>query len=196
MLALAAEAVRAGGLSTFDIEMGDLALFDALVDALDIPSGWRSRLYEIKVGAEATRALIRDVQFHKVTDTPEHVDFQRLAPGERIRVAVAVVFHNELTSVGLKRGGVLNVVRHEVEFHCPATAIPEYITLDLDGTDIGDSLHISAVKLPEGVTPVISDRDFTIATIAGSSAMKPEPEEGVEAAEEEAEAEEEKGEEE
>ena len=78
-------------------------------------SGWRSRLFEVKVGETTSRVLIRDVQFHPVTDQPVHVDFQRLAPGEKIRVAVAVVFHNELTSPGLKRGGVLNVVRHSVE---------------------------------------------------------------------------------
>ncbi|RUV47161.1 50S ribosomal protein L25, partial [Mesorhizobium sp. M5C.F.Ca.IN.020.14.1.1] len=99
---------------------------------------------------------------------------------------VPVHFINEDKSPGIKRGGVLNIVRHEVEFHCPANAIPEFITVDLTGTDIGDSIHISAVKLPAGVKPVISDRDFTVATIAGSAAMKPEAEETVEAAEPEA----------
>jgi large subunit ribosomal protein L25 len=95
---------------------------------------------------------------------------------------VPVHFINEDKSPGIKRGGVLNIVRHEVEFHCPANAIPEFITVDLTGADIGDSIHISAVKLPAGVKPVISDRDFTVATIAGSSAMKPETEETAEAA--------------
>jgi len=89
-----------------------------------------------------------------------------------------VHFINEEQSPGIKRGGVLNIVRHEVEFHCPANAIPEFITVDLTGPDIGDSIHISAVKLPEGVRPVIQDRDFTIATIAGSAAMKPGEAEG------------------
>ncbi|HMM63386.1 MAG TPA: 50S ribosomal protein L25, partial [Mesorhizobium sp.] len=81
-------------------------------------------------------------------------------------------------SPGIKRGGTLNVVRHEVEFHCPANAIPDFITVDLEGADIGDSIHISAVKLPAGVKPVISDRDFTIATIAGTAAAKSEEEAG------------------
>jgi large subunit ribosomal protein L25 len=89
-----------------------------------------------------------------------------------VNVNVPVHFINEEKSPGIKRGGVLNVVRHEVEFHCPANAIPEFITVDLSGAEIGDSIHISAVQLPAGVKPVISDRDFTIATVAGSSAMK------------------------
>jgi large subunit ribosomal protein L25 len=100
-----------------------------------------------------------------------------------VNVNVPVHFENEEKSPGLKRGGVLNIVRHEVEFHCPANAIPEFISIDLTGRDIGESIHISAVKLPEGVRPVIHDRDFTIATIAGSSAMKPEAAEPTEEAE-------------
>ena len=103
--------------------------------------------------------------------------------GERfIEVMVPVVFLNELASPGLKRGGVLNIVRHEVEFHCPANAIPEFITVDLTGADIGDSIHISSVKLPAGVRPVIQERDFTLATIAGSAAMRPETDAPAEAA--------------
>ena len=103
-----------------------------------------------------------------------HVDFLRVGKNTLVSVDIPVHFINEEKSPGIKRGGVLNVVRHEVEFLCPANAIPEFITIDLDGTEIGQSLHISSVKLPEGVKPVISDRDFTIATIAGSSAMKSE----------------------
>ena len=106
-----------------------------------------------------------------------HVDFLRIGKDTEVNVDVPVHFINEDKSPGIKRGGVLNIVRHEVEFHCPANAIPDFITVDLEGTDIGDSIHISAVKLPEGIRPVIGDRDFTVATIAGSSAMKPEVDE-------------------
>jgi large subunit ribosomal protein L25 len=159
--------------------------------------GFMTTIATIDVGGEKIQVLPKDYQLDPVRDFPMHVDFLRIGKDTIVTVDIPVHFINEEKSPGIKRGGVLNVVRHEVEFHCPATAIPEFITLDLDGTDIGDSLHISAVKLPDGVTPVISDRDFTIATIAGSSAMKPEPtEEGAEPAEEETEAEEEKGEEE
>ncbi|MGN6769063.1 MAG: 50S ribosomal protein L25/general stress protein Ctc [Rhizobiaceae bacterium] len=159
--------------------------------------GFMTTIATIDVGGDKIQVLPKDYQLDPVRDFPMHVDFLRVGKDTIVTVFVPVHFINEEKSPGIKRGGVLNVVRHEVEFHCPATAIPDSITLDLDGTDIGDSLHISAVKLPEGVTPVISDRDFTIATIAGSSAMKPEAaEEGAEAVEEEAGEEEEKGEEE
>jgi large subunit ribosomal protein L25 len=159
--------------------------------------GFMTTIATIDVGGDKIQVLPKDYQLDPVRDFPMHVDFLRVGKDTIVTVFVPVHFINEEKSPGIKRGGVLNVVRHEVEFHCPATAIPDAITLDLEGTDIGDSLHISAVKLPEGVTPVIADRDFTIATVAGSSAMKPEPvEEGAEAAEEEGEEEEEKGEEE
>jgi len=159
--------------------------------------GFMTTIATIDVGGEKIQVLPKEYQLDPVRDFPMHVDFLRVGKDTIVTVFVPVRFINEEKSPGIKRGGVLNVVRHEVEFYCPATAIPDSITLDLDGKDIGDSLHISAVKLPEGVTPVISDRDFTIATVAGSSAMKPEPvEEGVEAAEEAAGEGEEKGEEE
>ena len=114
--------------------------------------GFFTTVATLTVGSDKIRVLPRDYQLDPVSDRPVHVDFLRVSEGQRITVEVPVQFLNESTAPGIKRGGVLNVVRHEVEFHCPATAIPEYITLDLDGTDIGDSLHISAVKLPEGVT--------------------------------------------
>ena len=129
-------------------------------------SGWRSRLYEVKVGDEPIRALIREVQFHKVTDKPEHIDFQRLAPGERIRVAVAVAFHNDTTSIGLKRGGVLNVVRHSVECLCDPDNVPAHFDADLAALDINDNVRWSNLKGTEGIRPTITDRDFVIATIA------------------------------
>ncbi len=134
-------------------------------------SGWRSRLFELKVGNESTRALIRDVQFHPVTDKPEHVDFQRLAPGEKIRVAVSVVFHNELTSVGLKRGGMLNVVRHTVECLVDPDTVPPHFDADLGPLDINDNVRWSDLKGTEGIKPTITDRDFVIATVAAPTKM-------------------------
>jgi len=128
--------------------------------------GWQSRLYEIKTGADPVRALIRAVQYHPVTDTPQHVDFQRLAPGEQIRVTVPVHFENDGTSPGLKRGGVLNVVRHAVEVLCDPDSIPEQFTANLDGLDFNDNVRWSDLAGKDGVRPVITDRDFVIATVA------------------------------
>ena len=136
--------------------------------------GFLTTVATIDVGGKKIQVLPKDFQLDPVSDSPLHVDFLRVGKNTEVNVNVPVHFINEDKSPGIKRGGVLNIVRHEVEFHCPANAIPEFITLDLEGTDIGDSLHISAVKLPAGVKPVIADRDFTIATIAGSSAMKSE----------------------
>ena len=116
--------------------------------------------------------LPRDVQFHPVTDWPLHVDFLRLAEDATIEVMIPVHFLNEEDCPGLRAGGVLNVVRHEVELSCPANAIPESIEIDIAKLELGESVHISHVKLPEGVTPVITDRDFTIATIAAPSGLK------------------------
>jgi large subunit ribosomal protein L25 len=133
--------------------------------------GWRSRLYEIQVNGTPTRALIRDVQFHPVTDNPEHVDFQRLAPGEKIRVAVTVLFHNEATSVGLKRGGMLNVVRHTVECYCDPENVPAHFDADLAALDINDNVRWSDLKGTEGIRPTITDRDFVVATVAPPTKM-------------------------
>lgn len=126
---------------------------------------------EITVDGKTHRTLPRDVQFHPVSDRPIHVDFLRVSADSLITVNVPVRFENEAASPGLKRGGVLNVVRHEIEMKCPANAIPDDIVVDVTGFDVGDSIHISSVKLPEGVKPVI-DRDFTIATIAAPSGLK------------------------
>lgn len=134
-------------------------------------SGWRSRLFEIKVNGDAARALIRDVQYHPVTEAPEHVDFQRLAPGETIRVAVAVHFDNEGISPGLKRGGVLNVVRHAVEVYCDPENIPERFNADLGGLDFNDNVRWHDLTGTEGARPVITDRDFVIATVAPPTKM-------------------------
>jgi large subunit ribosomal protein L25 len=128
--------------------------------------GWRSRLYEIKLGGDTTRALMRDIQLHPVTDQPEHVDFQRLAAGERIRVAVQVAFLNEGISPGLKRGGVLNVVRHAVEVACDPDSIPERFEADLGALDINDNVRWHNLTGVGDARPTILDRDFVIATIA------------------------------
>lgn len=131
-----------------------------------VRGGWRSRLYEVQVNGTPTRALMRDVQFHPVSDKPEHVDFQRLAPGELVRVAVKVNFLNEATSIGLKRGGVLNVVRHAVEVLCDPDRVPEFFEGDLGPLDINDNIRFSDLTGTEGTKATILDRDFVIATVA------------------------------
>ena len=136
--------------------------------------GFFNHLFEVKVGNDTHRVLARELQQDPVTDRALHVDFLRVSKNSRIEVAVPVNFINETKSPGLKRGGVLNIVRHEVEVLCSPEAIPEELVIDLTGWDVGDSIHISAVTLPEGVTPTITDRDFTVATIAAPSALKSE----------------------
>jgi large subunit ribosomal protein L25 len=138
--------------------------------------GFLTTLVTIDVGGEKVLVLPRDYQVDPVRDTLTHVDFFRIGRGTRITVEIPVQFINETASPGLKRGGVLNIVRHEVEVECPADSIPEHIVCDLTGLDIGDSLHISAVKLAEGVSPTIQERDFTIATIAAPAGLKEEDE--------------------
>ena len=124
------------------------------------------RLLEIDVAGTKSTVLTRDIQFHPVSDVVMHLDFLRVSQSATVAVAVPVEFINEDKCPGIKIGGVLNVVRYEVELNCPATAIPEKITIDLDGVKIGESIHISAIPLPEGVSPTITDRDFTVATLA------------------------------
>jgi len=128
--------------------------------------GWQSRVYEVNADGANTRALIRAVQYHPVSDRPEHVDFQRLAPGERIRVTVPVRFENEPLSGGIKRGGVLNVVRHAVEVLADPERIPEQFVADLTGLEFNDNVRWHDLKGTEGVRPVITDRDFVVATVA------------------------------
>jgi large subunit ribosomal protein L25 len=140
-----------------------------------------STIYMLNVGGKKIRVIPRDIQLDVVRDFPIHVDFMRISASSRVDVEVTVHFINEQESPGIKRGGVLNVVQHQIELNCPANAIPEAIEVDLTGLDIGDAIHISTVKLPANVKPVI-ERDFTIATVAGSSAMKPEEEDAGEAA--------------
>jgi large subunit ribosomal protein L25 len=129
-------------------------------------AGFFSHLIEITLDGAKHRTLARDIQLHPVTDEPLHADFVRVGAGTRTHVQVPVTFENQAASPGLKRGGVLNIVRHELDLICSAENIPEHIVVDLTGLEIGDSVHISAIKLPEGVTSAISERDFTIASIA------------------------------
>ncbi|MCV0397547.1 MAG: 50S ribosomal protein L25/general stress protein Ctc [Rhizobiaceae bacterium] len=140
--------------------------------------GFMTTIATINVDGKKVRVLPKDYQVDPVRDFTMHVDFLRVGKDTVVTVDIPVHFINEEKSRGIRRGGVLNVVRHTVEFTCPADAIPEYIEIDLDGTDIGDSLHISAVKLPEGVKPTITDRDFTIATIAAPAVLTAEEEAG------------------
>ncbi len=129
-------------------------------------------IVEIEVGGKTVRTLPKDVQFHPVTDRPLHADFLRLSKNATVDVKVPVIFINEEKSPGLKRGGVLNIVRHELELICPSDAIPDDIAIDVTGYDVGDSIHISSVTLPAGVKSAITDRDFTIATVVAPSGLK------------------------
>ncbi|AJY45995.1 50S ribosomal protein L25/general stress protein Ctc [Martelella endophytica] len=146
--------------------------------------GFMTTTFTVEVGKDKYMVLPKDYQLDPVRDFVMHVDFLRISEKSTVTVAIPVHFANEDKCPGIKRGGVLNIVRHEVEFHCPANAIPESITVDLISANLGDSLHISAVKLPENVTPVITDRDFTIATIAAPAGLKSDAEETEETVEE------------
>jgi large subunit ribosomal protein L25 len=131
-------------------------------------------LVDVTIDGTVERTVPRDVQFHPMTDAALHVDFMRVAPGSRVTVTVPVVFINHEQSSGIRRGGILNVVRHGVELNVGVENIPDRLVVDLNGLEIGDSVHISAVSLPEGARPVVTERDFTIATIAASSAVREE----------------------
>jgi large subunit ribosomal protein L25 len=143
-------------------------------------AGFLSHLVEIKLDGKTHRTLPRDVQLHPVSDHALHVDFVRVGKDTKVHVNVQVVFDNQDKSPGLKRGGVLNIVRHEVELTCAADNIPDRLHVDVGGYDIGDSIHISAVSLPEGTTPTI-DRDFTVATIAAPTVKGEDAAEATEA---------------
>ncbi|MCH2037899.1 MAG: 50S ribosomal protein L25/general stress protein Ctc [Rickettsiales bacterium] len=131
-----------------------------------------SEVIELKVGDDVLKVLPKDVHLHPVADTIQHVDFLRVKEDQKVKVWVSVKFFNREKSPGIKRGGVLNVVRHEIQLLCDPNSIPKFIEVDLDGTKIGQSLHISRVTLPEGAETVIKGRDFTIAAIAGRGTAK------------------------
>jgi len=148
--------------------------------ALDANELWKvvqrgrflSTVLDINVDGQKRRVLPREIQLDPVKDLPIHVDFQRVGASDYVRVVVPVRFINEGASPGLKRGGVLNVVRHELDLVCESDKIPDDITIDVTGLDVGDAIHISHVTLPEGSESAITDRDFTIATIVAPSALK------------------------
>ena len=135
------------------------------------------RLLDVEMDGVKHRVLPREIQFHPVSDAPIHIDFLRFDPERTITVAVPVRFLNERECPGIKRGGALNIVRHEVEVLCTADNIPPELTLDLESLEIGDALHSSSTELPEGVTFAITDRDFTIATIAAPTVIAEETDE-------------------
>jgi large subunit ribosomal protein L25 len=131
-------------------------------------------IIEIEVGGQKLRTLPKDVAFHPVSSRPLHVDFLRLSANAKVHVNVPVVFENEAASPGLKRGGVLNIVRHELDLICEPESIPEAIHIDLTGLEVGDAIHIGSIKLPAGVASGIHEHDATIATIVAPSALKSE----------------------
>ena len=148
-----------------------------------------SNMVELSHDGKLQKAITKDVQFHPVTDAPMHVDFYRVTEKTIIDVNVAAVFVGEDQSPGMKRGGALNVVRYNIEIKCPAGSIPDNIEFDISGLEIGDAIHLSEVKLPANVTPGITDRDVTIATIVASRTSKTEDEDGAAEGEEAAEGE-------
>ncbi len=152
-------------------------------------AGFFATLFDVEIDGKKERALPRDVQFDPVTDRPIHIDLLRVSAATSVTVAVPVSFINEDQSPGLIKGGVLNVVRYEVELNCRADAIPQELELDLSSLDLGDSAHFSMISLPDGVEPTITDRDFTVATIAAPSAIKSEAAEAQEGEEGEGEGE-------
>jgi len=178
----AARTVRRQGDVPGVIYGGDVK--EPLAIALDANELWKtitkgrflSTVFEIEIDGKKTKVIPRDVQLDPVKDTPVHVDFQRVGGDNRVRIKIPMRYINEAASPGIKRGGVLNIVRREVEVWAPADKVPEFFEADLTGLEIGRSIHISAVKMPEGVRPVIHNRDFTVATIAGAAALRGEEE--------------------
>ena len=134
-----------------------------------------SKVLELDIDGKKEKVIPRDVAYHVVSEEPMHIDFMRIVSGKKIILEIPVKFINHPDSPGLKRGGVLNIVRRKVELKCPAESIPDEIVVDLAGTDIGTSIKISSVKLPENVIPTITDRDFVVATVAAPTVIK-EPE--------------------
>lgn len=171
----------------------------ALTKEMNQP-GFFAHVYEVSVGSDTYKVLARDLQTHPINGFPTHIDFMRFSAKTRLAIEVTVEFINDDNCPGLKEGGVLNVVRHTVELRCSPDNIPETIVADLAGLEIGDAVHISAITLPDGVEPTITDRDFTIATIAAPTVMTEAEEsdeeegEGAEAESEEAKEEEEESE--
>ena len=137
--------------------------------------GFLTRIFNLNIDGEKNLAIPREVQFHPLSDQPVHIDFLRLAADSKITLDIPTKFINEESSPGLKRGGVLNINRRTIQLSCPANNIPEELVFDLSGLDIGDTIRISMTKLGEGVQPIITDRDFTVASVAAPTVVK-EPE--------------------
>ena len=157
-----------------------ISISKKLLKTLIEKENFLSNIITLKLEGKEQNVLPREVKYHILSDEPTHVDFLRVLPGVKIKIEVPVNFINHEKSPGLKRGGVLNIVRRKVELKCPSEKIPENLTLDLDGIDIGESFKISSVKLDTEVVPTIQGRDFVIATLAAPTVMK-EPEKPAEA---------------
>ncbi len=157
-----------------------ISISKKLLKTLIEKENFLSNIITLNISGKSQNVLPREVKYHIITDEPTHVDFLRVLPGVKIKIEVPVNFINQEKSPGLKRGGVLNIVRRKVELKCPSEKIPESLTLDLEGVDIGSSFKISSVKLDPEVTPTIQGRDFVIATLAAPTVMK-EPEKPAEA---------------
>ena len=133
--------------------------------------GFLTRLYDLEIDKEKVRVLPQDISFHPVNDNAEHIDFLRVNEKTKVTIEIPVSFINEEESPGIKRGGILNVTRYNVEVLCPVVSIPEKFDFDLTGLEIGDSIHFSDTNVEESVKPTITDRDFTIASIVAPSAL-------------------------
>ena len=157
-----------------------ISISKKLLKVLIEKENFLSNIITLNVDGKPQNVLPREIKYHILSDEPTHVDFLRVLPGVKIKIEVPVNFINDEKSPGLKRGGVLNIVRRKVELKCPSEKIPENLTIDLDGVDIGESFKISSIKLDSEVTPTIQGRDFVIATLAAPTVMK-EPEKPAEA---------------
>jgi large subunit ribosomal protein L25 len=137
-------------------------------------AGFFATVVDVSLGGATHRTLAREVQYHPISDVALHVDFMRVAAGAQVTVSVPVRFINQDGAPGLRRGGILNVIRHTIDIACSIDAIPDRLTVDLTGLEIGESIHVEALTMPEGVRPVLGSRDSTVATIAASSAVREE----------------------
>ena len=157
-----------------------ISISKKLLKSLIDKENFLSNIVTLKVDGKPQNVLPKEIKYHIISDEPIHVDFLRIVPGVKIKIEVPVQFINHEKSPGLKRGGVLNIVRRKVELKCPSEKIPESLVIDLDGVDIGESFKISSINLETDVTPTIRGRDFVIATLAAPTVMK-EPEKPAEA---------------
>jgi len=164
------------------VENEKISISKKILKSLINKENFLSNIITLNIGGKPQNVLPREIKYNVITDEPIHVDFLRILEGVNVRIEVPVNFINHEKSPGLKRGGVLNIVRRKIELKCPSEKIPKGITIDLDGIDIGESFKISSVKLEENVNPTIQGRDFVIATLAAPTVMK-EPEKPAEAVE-------------